>query len=106
MVDPKKIDLTMTTVAILTAPPKESGIDQKELEQVLTPPLSIGQSLQGTDIESIRQTMQELSETMQKIGAAVYQQQPPPDAEPPPSEEAGGGEGGDEGTVEGEFREV
>ena len=48
---------------------------------------------------------------MQKIGAAVYQQTEPP---PPPSgTEAPAGEapeseapGGEEGTVEGEFREV
>ncbi|MBA7686378.1 Chaperone protein DnaK [subsurface metagenome] len=54
------------------------------------------------DINSIRQAMQELSNAMQKIGPAIYQQQPPP---PPPGKE-GGGEGGEEGTVEGEFREV
>ncbi len=57
-----------------------------------------------TGSESIQRATQELNETMQKVGAAVYQQQqqqpPPPDAEPPP-------EGGDdEDTVEGEFREV
>jgi hypothetical protein len=44
--------------------------------------------------------MQELSEAMQKIGAAIYQQQPPPGGETPP------GKGGEEGTVEGEFKEV
>jgi len=69
---------------------------------------AVRSSLQGTDIDSIRQATQELSEVMQKIGAAIYQQQPPPpgteppppDGEPPPSKEGG------EGTVEGEFREV
>jgi molecular chaperone DnaK len=65
-------------------------------------------ALQGTDLNSIRQAMQELNEAMQKIGAAVYQQQPPP---PPPEGEAPGGEAPPgkeegEGTVEGEFREV
>ena len=55
---------------------------------------------------------QELNDVMQKIGTAVYQQQqqpppgePPPGEEPPPSDEGGKG-GEDEGTVEGEFREV
>jgi hypothetical protein len=48
---------------------------------------------------------------MQKVGSAVYgqQQQPPPPGEPPPDKGEGGegGEGGeDEGTVEGEFKEV
>ncbi|UCC90907.1 MAG: Hsp70 family protein, partial [Dehalococcoidia bacterium] len=59
---------------------------------------AVRSALQGTDINGIRQAMQELSNAMQKIGAALYQQQPPP---PPP-----GKEGGEEGTVEGEFREV
>jgi len=63
---------------------------------------AVRSALQGTDIEAIRRASQELSEAMQKVGAAVYQQQPPPPGgEPPP-----GKEGGEEGTVEGEFREV
>jgi len=69
---------------------------------------AVRSALQGTDINSIRQAMQELNEAMQKIGAAVYQQQPPP---PPPEGEAPSGEAPPgkeegEGTVEGEFREV
>jgi len=72
---------------------------------------AVRSALQGTDINAVRQATQELSNAMQKIGAAVYQQQPPP---PPPSGEAPEGEtppgkeGGEEGegTVEGEFREV
>ena len=65
-------------------------------------------TLQGSDLEAIRKASQELNDTMQKIGAAVYQQQPPPGTEPPPpgEETPPGKEGGDEGTVEGEFREV
>jgi molecular chaperone DnaK len=73
---------------------------------------AVRSALQGADIESIRRATQELSEAMQKIGAAVYEQQPPPPGgEAPPEGEAP--EGGetppgkeDEGTVEGEFREV
>ncbi len=73
---------------------------------------AVRSALQGTDVDSIRQASQELSETMQKVGAAVYQQQPPPGGETPPSGETPKGgepppekeEG--EGTVEGEFREV
>jgi molecular chaperone DnaK len=65
-------------------------------------------ALQGSDVEAIRQATQELNETMQKIGSAVYQQQAPPGAEPPPpeGETPPNKEGGEEGTVEGEFREV
>ena len=72
---------------------------------------AVRSALQSNDIEAIRRTTQELSEAMQKVGAAVYGQQPPPGGEAPPSGEAP--EGGetppgkeDEGTVEGEFREV
>jgi len=71
---------------------------------------AVRSALQGSDIEAIRQTTEELNSAMQKIGAAIYQQQPPPpppDAEStPPGGEAPPGKGEDEGTVEGEFREV
>ncbi len=75
---------------------------------------AVRSALQGTDINYVRSTTQELSEVMQKIGAAVYQQAgpPPPDGEAPGGEAAGGeapgGEAPDdeEGTVDGEFREV
>jgi len=85
----------------------------KEVEEKVK---AVKDTLQGTDIEAIRKATQELNETMQKVGTAVYQQQqppPPPGGEAPPGgegEQGGeggeGGEGGDEGTVEGEFREV
>jgi molecular chaperone DnaK len=66
---------------------------------------SVKSALQGQDINSIRNAVQELSQAMQKVGASVYQEpgQPPPSGEGPGGEEPGGGE---EGTVEGEFREV
>jgi molecular chaperone DnaK len=64
---------------------------------------------QGGDVQQLKRTTQELSDAMQKVGAAVYQQAgggPGAGAPPPPP----GGEEGpgkkDEGTVEGEFREV
>jgi molecular chaperone DnaK len=61
---------------------------------------SVKSSLQGKDVNAIRKAMQELSQAIQKAGASAYQQP----GQPPPS----GGEpgGGEEGTVEGEFREV
>jgi molecular chaperone DnaK len=71
---------------------------------------AVRSTLQGTDIEGIRRAVQELSDVMQKVGAAVYGQQPPPPPPPGgeehPGEEPPGKEGGEEGTVEGEFREV
>jgi molecular chaperone DnaK len=67
---------------------------------------AVRSALQGSDTNAIKQATQELNETMQKIGTAVYQQQPPPPGdEPPPGAEPPPGEEG-EGTVEGEFREV
>ncbi len=82
----------------------------KEAEEKIA---AVKSALQGTDINALNSASQELNDTMQKIGAAVYQQQPPPGEAPPPGEEPPppgqeGGEGGEggEGTVEGEFREV
>jgi molecular chaperone DnaK len=69
---------------------------------------AVKDALQGTDIDAINKAAQELNEAMQKVGSAVYgqQQQPPPDAPPPPDKGKGGEGGEDEGTVEGEFKEV
>ncbi len=82
---------------------------------------AVRSALQGTDVNYVRSTTQELSEVMQKIGAAVYQEAgppPPPPGDEGPADEAPAGEGpageapeggppeGEEGTVEGEFREV
>jgi molecular chaperone DnaK len=69
---------------------------------------AVKSALQGSDIAAVKRATQELNDTMQKIGQAIYRQQPPPPPggqQPPPPPP--GGEGGkDEGTVEGEFREV
>jgi molecular chaperone DnaK len=75
---------------------------------------AVKSALQGTDTNAIKNTTQELNQVMQKIGEAIYrQQQPPPpggEQQPPPpggqEPPPGGDQGGDEGTVEGEFREV
>jgi len=66
---------------------------------------AVRSALLGTDINAVRRATQELNESMQKVGPAVYGQQPPP-GQPPPGEPPPppGKEG--EGTVEGEFREV
>jgi molecular chaperone DnaK len=69
---------------------------------------AVRSALQGTDINYVHSTTEELSQAMQKIGAAVYGQAgaPPPPDEAPGGEAPGGTPGGEEGTVEGEFREV
>jgi molecular chaperone DnaK len=64
---------------------------------------AVRDALAGQDSDAIRNAVQELSESMQKIGAAMYGQpgmDGAPDEMPPESGEA------EEGTVEGEFREV
>ena len=58
MVDTKKVDLSMATIAIVTAPPEQSGINQQELEQILTPPLMIGQSPEGLLVSSQKDQIQ------------------------------------------------
>jgi len=79
-------------------------------------------AIQGSDINAIKQAVQDLNTTMQKVGSAVYQQQPPPGGQPgggqqpppggqqpPPGGQQpppGGGKPPEDGTVEGEFREV
>jgi molecular chaperone DnaK len=65
----------------------------------------VKQALQGSDTVALKSVTQGLSESMQKLGEAVYKQ-PQPGAQPPPPGAEGGKKPGDEGTVEGEFREV
>jgi molecular chaperone DnaK len=71
---------------------------------------AVKDALKGTDTEAIKRASQELNQVMQKIGEAIYRQQPPPppggQQQPPPPPPPGGEGGKDEGTVEGEFREV
>ena len=69
---------------------------------------AVRSAMQGQDTAYLRRTVQELNEAMQKVGASVYQQTgaPPDGQQPPPGEQGPGGGKPDEGTVEGEFREV
>ncbi|MFO8009492.1 MAG: molecular chaperone DnaK [Dehalococcoidia bacterium] len=64
-------------------------------------------ALNGTDIQAINSAAQQLSDSLQKMGEAVYEQAgAAPGAEGPEGEASGSGSEGDEGTVEGEYREV
>ena len=65
---------------------------------------AVRSALSGSDITYLQSTVQELSEAMQKIGATVYQQTAQPPEGEAPGEQPGGK--GEEGTIEGEFREV
>jgi molecular chaperone DnaK len=64
---------------------------------------AVRSALQSGDIQQIKSATQELTEVLQKIGSAIYEQpgQAPPEGQVPPEEEPK-----DEGTVDGEFREV
>ena len=72
---------------------------------------AVRDALAAQDSGAIQSTMTELSESMQKIGAAMYEEPPEGEAAPPgadgetPAEEPEE-EKEAEGTVEGEFREV
>jgi molecular chaperone DnaK len=60
--------------------------------------------MKGTNIDAVKKASQELNEAMQKVGAEIYkQQQPPP---PPPGNQPPPGGKKEDGTVDGEFREV
>jgi molecular chaperone DnaK len=70
---------------------------------------SVRDAINANNINDIKRTMQELSDILQQIGAAIYQQgqgqqQGPDGGAPPPP--PGGDKPSDDGTVEGEFREV
>jgi molecular chaperone DnaK len=91
---------TMAYTAEKTLREQKDKIPSDLNQEVESKIQAVRSALQGTDINAIRRSMQELSEAMQRIGAAIYQQQPPPGEQPP----KGGEEG--EGTVEGEFKEV
>lgn len=55
MIDQTNIDVIMSTIVVITASlPQPRSIDQKDLQQVLTRPLAIGQSPEGILVSSQR----------------------------------------------------
>lgn len=55
MIDQTNIDIMMSTIAVITAPPAQPrSMDQKDLQKVLTRPLAIGQSPEGLLVSSQR----------------------------------------------------
>ena len=98
---------TMAYTAEKTLRDNKAKIPDALYKEVEAKVAAVRSALKGTDTNALRQATQELSDSMQKVGAAVYgqgqgQQQPPPPPPPPPP--GGKGPGGE--TVEGEFREV
>ena len=76
----------------------------KEIEGKIA---AVHEALKGSNIEAVKRASQELNDAMQKVGTEIYkqqqQQQPPP---PPPGNQPPPGGKKDDGTVDGEFREV
>ena len=63
--------------------------------------------IQGQNVDTISKSMQELSEAMQKVGASVYQQADSKETKTDTGKDTNEtSTGEEEGTVEGEFREV
>jgi molecular chaperone DnaK len=60
-------------------------------------------AMEGQDLAHLEATVQELSESLQKVGAAMYQQ---PESPPPGDEEPGQPPDDDEDIVDGEFSEA
>ena len=69
---------------------------------------AVRSALQGSDSEAIKRASSELTDAMQKVGSAVYQQSPPPEGTDSQGSSAGEEpqKPPEDGTVEGEFREV
>ncbi len=67
---------------------------------------AVRSQLQSGDAAGIRSAMEALTEAMQRIGQAVYGAQGAPGPDGAPGGQTGGEGPAEEGTVEGEFREV
>ncbi|MCL2706739.1 MAG: molecular chaperone DnaK [Dehalococcoidia bacterium] len=66
-------------------------------------------AITANDVERMKSSAEELSVSMQKVGSHIYeqgQQSAPQEGAPDGSADSQGGDKPDEGTVEGEFREV
>ncbi len=105
-VETKNMADTLAYTAEKTLRENKEKISDELNQEVEEKVQEVRSALQGTDLEAIKKATQDLNETMQKVGSAVYQQQPPPpEGEAPPEGEQPSGQDGEE-TVEGDFREV
>ncbi len=98
---------TMVYTAEKTLREQGARIPSQLIGEVESKIAAVKSALQGSDVQQLKRATQELSDVMQKVGAAVYQQAGAGSgggAPPPPGGEGPGKK--DDGTVEGEFREV
>jgi molecular chaperone DnaK len=83
---------------------KVPGEVRSEVESKIA---TVRSALQGGNIDAIRNATRELSESVQKIGATMYEQQGQPQGGPQSgSSSSSSGSGGDEDVVEGDFTQA
>jgi molecular chaperone DnaK len=83
----------------------ESKLPAELKEEVQAKIAEVRSALEANDMDRVRSTTEALNESMQRLGQAIYGQQGA-ESQPGPGPQGGGRKPGDEGTVEGEFREV
>jgi molecular chaperone DnaK len=67
---------------------------------------AVKEALKDSDVGRVRTTLDELERTMQRIGQEIYSQAGAGSTGAGPASGSGPSEGGDSGTIEGEYREV
>jgi molecular chaperone DnaK len=84
---------------------RESGdkLSAENKAQIETKIGAVREALKGKDVGDIKRQAEDLSQTLQRVGATMYQGSTPP---PPGNGASGDDKKKEEGTVEGEFREV
>jgi len=82
---------------------QETKIPQEVRDDVQEKVAAARSALEGQDLDRIRTAVQALGESVQKIGASMYEE---PGSPPPPGGEYGPGPEGDEDVVDGEYTEA
>ncbi|MDD3824898.1 MAG: molecular chaperone DnaK [Anaerolineae bacterium] len=82
---------------------QENKIPQEVKDDVQEKVAAARSALEGQDLDRIRTAVQALGESVQKIGASMYEE---PGSPPPPGGESGPGPEGDEDVVDGEYTEA
>lgn len=112
LIEAKNIGDNMAYTAEKTLKENKEKVPEDMAKDVEEKVAAVRSTLNGDDVEAIKKATEELNASMQKMGSEVYSKQEQPSGEQPGGEQATSEEGGekpkkdDEGTVEGEFREV
>lgn len=108
LIEAKNMGDNMAYTAEKTLKDNKEKVPEDIAKDVEEKVAAVRAALNGDDSEAIKKATEELSASMQKMGSEVYGKQEQPGPEAPPQEEGGAEPKKDdeEGTVEGEFREV